>query len=166
MTGPSGRPTSSRSALAEAYEKAVQSEAEKKALRLAVLKKRTRTRVTLLAGAWIVIAACALAVVIYPEWFGLGEVVETTAERDANLRLSLYVAGQQLAKYKKERGVYPNRLEEAGSFMSGLVYVKTPDGGYILKLSRGAERVTLTSNDSLSAFLSPSLTRLVQRKGK
>ena len=68
--------------------------------------------------------------------------------------------------YKKERGVYPDRLEEAGSFTPGLVYVKTPDGGYTLKLSRGTERVTLTSNDSLSAFLSPSLTRLVQRKGK
>ena len=166
MTGSTGRPPTSRSALAEAYEKAVQSEAEKKALRLAVQKKRFRTRVALLAGAWIIIAGCAIAVAIYPEWFGLGEVVETTAERDANLRLSLYVAGQQLAKYKRERGVYPERLAEAGSFTPGLVYVKTPDGGYTLKLSRGTERVTLTSNDSLSAFLSPSLSRLVQRKGK
>ena len=166
MTGSTGRPISSRSALAEAYEKAVQSEAEKKALRLAVQKKRFRTRVALLGGAWIVIAGCAIAVAIYPEWFGLGEVVETTAERDANLRLSLYVAGQQLAKYKRERGVYPDRLDEAGSFTPGLAYVKTPDGGYTLKLSRGTERVTLTSNDSLSAFLSPSLTRLVQRRGK
>ena len=166
MTGSPGRPISSRNALAEAYEKAVQSEAEKKALRLAVQKKQFRTRVALLVGAWAVIAACAVVVAIYPEWFGLGEVAETTAERDANLRLSLYVAGLQLAKYKKERGVYPDRLEEAGSFTPGLVYVKTPDGGYTLKLSRGAERVTLTSNDSLSAFLSPSLTRLVQRRGK
>ena len=166
MTGSPGRPISSRNALAEAYEKAVQSEAEKKALRLAVQKKQFRTRVALLVGAWAVIAACAVVVAIYPEWFGLGEVAETTAERDANLRLSLYVAGLQLARYKKERGVYPDRLEEAGSFTPGLVYVKTPDGGYTLKLSRGAERVTLTSNDSLSAFLSPSLTRLVQRKGK
>jgi len=166
MTGSSSRPISSRSALAEAYEKAVQSEAEKKAIRLAVQKKRFRTRVALLAGAWAVIAACALMVAIHPEWFGLGEVVETTAERDANLRLSLYVAGQQLASYKKERGVYPDRLEEAGSFTPGLAYVKTPDGGYTLKLSRGAERLTLTSNDTLSAFLSPSLARLVQRRGK
>ena len=166
MTGSTGRPQSSRSALAEAYEKAVQSEAEKKALRLAVQKKRFRTRIALLGGAWLIIAGCALAVAIYPEWFGLGEAVETTAERDANLRLTLYVAGQQLAKYKKERGVYPDRLNEAGSFSPGLVYVKTPDGGYILKLSRGTERVALTSNDSLSAFLSPSLSRLVQRKGK
>ena len=166
MTGSTGRPPTSRSALAEAYEQAVQSEAEKKALRLAVQKKRFRTRVAVLAGAWVVIAGCAIAVAIYPEWFGLGQVVETTSERDANLRLSLYVAGQQLAKYKRERGVYPERLAEAGSFTPGLVYVKTPDGGYTLKLSRGTERVTLTSNDSLSAFLSPSLSRLVQRKGK
>ena len=87
MTGSTGRPQSSRSALAEAYEKAVQSEAEKKALRLAVQKKKFRTRVALLGGAWIVIAACVLAVALYPEWFGLGDVVETTAERDANLHL-------------------------------------------------------------------------------
>ena len=166
MTGSTGRPQSSRSALAEAYEKAVQSEAEKKALRLAVQKKKFRTRVALLGGAWIVIAACVLAVALYPEWFGLGDVVETTAERDANLRLTLYVAGQQLARYKKDHGAYPDRLEEAGKFSPGLVYVKTPDGGYTLKLSRGTERVTLSSSDSLGEFLSPSLSRLVQRKGK
>ena len=120
----------------------------------------------LFGGAWVIIAGCGLAVAFYPEWFGLGDVVETTAERDANLRLTLYVAGQQLARYRKERGVYPDRLADAGRFTPGLVYVKTPDGGYTLKLSRGSERVTLTSSDSLSDFLSPSLSRLVQRKGK
>ena len=60
----------------------------------------------------------------------------------------------------------PTGWRKPGAFAPGLVYVKTPDGGYILKLSRGADRVTLTSNDSLSAFLSPSLSRLVQRRGK
>jgi len=166
MTGSTGRPQSSRSALAEAYERAVQSEAEKKALRLAVQKKKFRTRVALLGSAWLFIAASGLAVVFYPEWFGLGKVVETTSERDANLRLTLYVAGKQLAHYKKERGVYPDHLEDAGAFTPGLVYFKTPDGGYTLKLSRGSERLTLTSSDSLTEFLSPSLSRLVQRKAK
>ncbi len=166
MTGSTGRPQSSRGALAEAYERAVKSEAERKALSLAVQRKRFRTRVTLLGLAWVIIAACAIGVAMHPEWFGLGEVVETSGERDANLRLTLYVAGQQLATYKKQRGVYPDRLSEAGTFAPGLVYVKTPDGGYILKLSRGTDRVTLTSNDSLSAFLSPSLSRFLQRGGK
>jgi len=166
MTGSTGRPQSSRSALAEAYEKAVKSEAEKKAQRLAVQRKRFRMRATLLGLAWVIIAGCGVAVALHPEWFGLGEVAETSGERDANLRLTLYVAGQQLAAYKKQRGVYPDRLAEAGAFAPGLAYVKTPDGGYILKLSRGIDRITLTSNDSLSAFLSPSLTRLVQHRGK
>jgi hypothetical protein len=157
---------SPRSALAEAYEKAVKSEAEKKALRLAVQKRRFRTRALLLGLAWVFIAACGAAVALRPEWFGLGTVAETTTERDANLRLTLYVAGQQLAAYKKQRGVYPDKLQDAGKFAQGLVYLKTPDGSYVLKLSRGTERITLTSNDSLNAFLSPSLTRLVQRGGK
>ena len=166
MTGYTGRPQSSRSALADAYEKAVKSEAEKKALSLALQRKRFRTRVMLLGLAWAIIAGCVVAVVWHPEWFGLGEATETTVERDANLRLTLYMAGQQLAAYKTQRGVYPDRLQEAGTFAPGLVYVKAPDGGYILKLSRGTQRATLTSNDSLGAFLSPSLTRLVQRRGK
>jgi len=166
MTGSTGRPQSSRSALAEAYEKAVKSEAEKQAQRLAVQRKRFKIRAMLLGLAWVIIAGCGVVVALHPEWFDLGEVAETSGERDANLRLTLYVAGQQLAAYKKQRGVYPDRLAEAGTFAPGLVYVKTPDGGYILKLSRGTERVTLTSNDSLSAFLSPSLTRLVQQRGK
>ena len=163
MTGSASRPQSSRGALAEAYEKAVKSEAEKQALRLAVRRKRTRTRAVLLGLAWAIIAGCVAAIVLKPDWFGLGNVAETPNERDANLRLTLYVAGQQLAAFKKQRGVFPDRLSEAGTFAPGLVYVKTPDGGYILKLSRGADRVTLTSNDSLRAFLSPSLSRLVQR---
>ena len=166
MTGSASRPQSSRSALAEAYEKAVKSEAEKKALSLAVQRKRFRTRVIFLGLAWTIIVGCVAAVALHPEWFGLGDVAETTGERDANLRLTLYVAGQQLQAYKKQRGVFPDRLADAGKFAPGLVYVKTPDGGYTLRLSRGQDRVTLTSNDSLNAFLSPSLTRLVQSGGK
>ena len=166
MTGSAGRPQSSRSALAEAYEKAVKSEAEKKAQRLAVQRKRFRVRAMLLGLAWVIIAGCAVIVALHPEWFDLGEVAETSGERDANVRLTLYVAGQQLAAYRKQRGIYPDRLADAGSFAPGLVYVKTPDGGYILKLSRGPDRITLTSNDSLGDFLSPSLARLVQRGGK
>jgi hypothetical protein len=166
MTGSAGRPQSSRSALADAYEKAVKSEAEKRAQSLAVRRKKVRTRALLLGIAWVIIAGCGISALLHPEWFDLGEVAETSGERDANLRLTLYIAGQQLAAYKKKNGVYPDRLSDAGHFAAGLAYVKNPEGGYILKLSRGAERVTLTSNDSLSAFLSPSLTRLVQRGGK
>ena len=166
MTGSPGRPQSSRSALADAYEKAVKAEAEKRAQSLVVQKKRVRTRVTLLGLAWVIIAGCAVTLALHPEWFNLGDVEETSGERDVNLRLTLYIAGQQLAAYKKQRGVYPDRLSDLGSFAPGLVYVKVPDGGYILKLSRGSDRLTLTSNDSLSDFLSPSLTRLVQRRGK
>lgn len=166
MTGPAGRPQTPRSALAEAYEQAVKSEAEKRARNLAVREKRHRTRFALLSISWLFILGCGLTVALHPDWFGIGEVTETSSERDANLRLTLYVSGQQLAAYRKARGVFPDRLEQAGTFAPGLVYVKTPDGGYTLKLSRGTERITLTSNDSLAAFLSPSLARIVQRGGK
>ena len=141
MTGSSGRPISSRSALAEAYEKAVKSEAEKKALRSCRPEEAfphpgvpcwprpgsssphapSWWRFTRSGSAW-------------------ARSSETTAERDANLRLTLYVAGQQLASVQEARGVYPDRLADAGSFTPGLAYVKTPDGGYTLKLSRGADR--------------------------
>lgn len=166
MTGSASRPQSSRSALAEAYEKAVKSEAEKRAQNLAVQRRRFRTRAFLLGLAWVIIVGGIAAVALHPEWFGLRPIAETSGERDANLRLTLYVAGQQLAAFKKQRGAFPDRLSDAGTFAPGLVYLKTPDGGYILKLSRGTERVTLTSNDSLAAFLGPSLARLVQQRGK
>ena len=164
MTGSTGRSQSSRSALAEAYEKAVKSEAEKKARNQAVEEKRTRTRVTLLAIGWILIAGCGLTLWLRPEWFGLGVVAETTNERDANVRLTLYVAGLQLQQYKAKHGSYPERLDDAGKFVSGLAYTRTPEGGYILKLTRGPDRITLTSSDSLSTFLGPSLSRLVQQR--
>jgi hypothetical protein len=166
MTGPASQPQSSRSALADAYEKAVKSEAEKQAQRLAVRRKRFRTRAALLGLAWAIIAGSALAVVLKPDWFGLENVAETPNEREANVRLTLYVAAQQLAAYKQQHGTYPERLSDAGTFTPGLTYVKKPDGGYSLRLSRGEDRVTLTSNDSLRAFLSPSLSRLVKQGAK
>jgi hypothetical protein len=166
MTGPAGSQQSSRSALAEAYERAVKSEAEKRAQSVAVQRKKFRTRAAVLGGAWVIIMGCALAVVLHPEWFDLGTAAETSGERDANVRLTLYVAGQQLETYRKQHGTYPDRLSDAGTFAPGITYVKTPDGGYVMKLSRGTDRVTLTSNDSLATFLSPSLSRLVRLGGK
>ena len=166
MTGSAGRPQSSRSALADAYERAVKSEAEKRAQSLIVQRKRFRMRAMLLGSAWVFIAGCAALVALHPEWFNLEQAVETSSERDANVRLTLYIAGQQLAAYRKQHGVYPDRLADLGAVTPGIAYVKTPDGGYILKMSRGPDRLTLTSNDSLSDFLSPSLARLVQRRGK
>lgn len=166
MTGSTGRPQSSRSALAEAYEQAVKSEAEKKARNRAYQEKRNRTRIVLLSLAWLIIAGCVATMWLHPEWFDLGTVAETSNERDANVRLTLYVAGQQLAAYKSQHGAYPERLSDAGKFASGLVYTKTPEGGYTLKLTRGTDRLTLTSSDSLNAFLSPSLSRLVQQRVK
>ena len=96
MTGPTGRPQSSRSALAEAYENAIKSEAERKALAAVVARRRFRLRTTLLATAWIGILGGLAVLAIHPEWFNLGPVQETPAERDANLRLTLYIAGRQL----------------------------------------------------------------------
>lgn len=166
MTGSTGRPQSSRSALADAYEQAIKSEAEKKARNRAIQAKRNRTRLVLLISAWALIAGAGVTLWLHPDWFDIGGVAETTNERDANVRLTLYVAGQQLAAYKNQHGAYPERLAEAGKFASGLVYTKTPDGGYTLKLTRGTDRLTLTSSDSLGAFLSPSLSRLVQQREK
>jgi hypothetical protein len=163
MTGSTGRPQSSRSALAEAYENAIKSEADRKALAAVVARRRFRLRTTLLALAWIGILSGLVVLAIHPEWFNLGQVQETPAERDANLRLTLYIAGRQLEAYRHDHGKYPDRLAEAGRFAPGLVYVRTPDGGYELKLSRDRDRVTLTSRDSLNDFLKPSLSRLVNK---
>ncbi len=91
-----GRPQSSRSALAEAYENAIKSEAERKALAAVVARRRFRLRTTLLAIAWIGILGGLAVLAMHPEWFNLGQVQETPAERDANLRLTLYIAGRQL----------------------------------------------------------------------
>jgi hypothetical protein len=165
MTGPTGRSQSSRSALAEAYENAVKSEADRKALAAVVERRRFRLRTTLLAIAWVGILGGLGVLAIHPEWFNLGQAQESPAERDANVRLTLYIAGRQLEAYRHDHAKYPDRLADAGRFAPGLVYVRTPDGGYELKLSRGSDRVTLTSRDSLNDFLKPSLSRLVHQGG-
>ena len=104
---------------------------------------------------------------MHPEWFNLGEVQETTAERDANLRLTLYIAGQQLAKPTgRTMGSIRIGWQRPAASPPGLVYVRRHRmAATTLKLSRDRDRVTLTSHDSLNDFLKPSLSRLVQRKG-
>ena len=163
MTGPARTPQSSRKALAEAYEQAVKAEQDKRS-RAAQAEKRSRTRLVMLSLGWVVALGGIGLLVARPDLFGLERHVETTVERDANLRLSLYMAGRQLEAYRKAYGTYPNSLAEAGKTVPGIEYQRTKDGGYEMRLSRGGQIVLLTSKDSLSAFIGPSLGRVMPGK--
>jgi hypothetical protein len=164
MTGPGRSPQSaSRRALADAYEQAVKSEQDKRA-RAQVMAKKSRVRRVVLGLAWLVALAGVSLLLARPEWFGLVKYQETADERDANVRLSLYMAARQLEAYHKRTGSYPESLDEAGTTVPGINYQRTPDGGYELRLSRGGHIVLLTSRDSLNAFLGTSLARVVPQK--
>lgn len=163
MTGSSRPPqSSSRRALAEAYEQAVKAEHEKRS-RAAIEEKRSRVRLIIMCLGWLVVAAGAGAVVLRPQWFGLKRQVETAVERDANLRLSLYMAGRQLEAYYKAHGSYPAKLDEAGKMVPGIQYQRLANGGYEMRLARGGQIILLTSRDSLKDFIGPSLARVVPR---
>ncbi len=163
MTGPARTPQSSRKALAEAYEQAIKAEHDKKA-RAAQAEKRSRTRLVMLTLGWLVTLGGIGLIVARPDLFGLDRHVETTAERDANVRLSLYMAGRQLESYRKANGTFPKTLAEAGKSVPGIQYQRTNDGGYEMRMTRGGQIVMLTSKDSLSAFIGPSLARVVPGK--
>lgn len=150
----------SRRALAEAYEQAVKSESDKRA-RALVLAKKSQLRRIILGIAWVIALAGGSLLVLKPDWFGLVRYKESVAERDANIRLSLYMAGRQLESFKGRTGAYPSKLEEAGRTVPGIQYQRTQDGGYEMRLSRGGQMVLLTSRDSLSAFVGSSLARVV-----
>lgn len=161
MTGPGQSPqAAARRALADAYEQAVKAEAEKRT-RAAVMAKKSKVRRVVLGVAWLISLTGATLLVLKPGWFGLVKYQESAAERDANIRLSLYMAGQQLEAYRQRTGSFPDRLDQAGRTVPGIQYQRTPDGGYEMRLSRGGQMVLLTSRDSLNAFLGSSLARVV-----
>jgi hypothetical protein len=153
----------SRRALADAYEQAVKAEADKKE-RALVLAKKSQVRRIILGLGWLIALAGVTLLVVRPGWFGLVKHPETAIERDANIRLSLYMAGRQLEAYQKRTGGFPERLEEAGRTVPGIRYQRTPDGGYEMRLSRGGQLVLLTSRDSLSAFLGSSVARVLPQR--
>ena len=164
MTGPGRSPqAASRRALADAYEQAVKAESDKRT-RAAVMAKKSKVRRVVLGIAWLISLAGASVLVFKPDWFGLVKHKESAAERDANIRLSLYMAGRQLEAYQKRTGSYPDKLEDAGRTVPGILYQRTPDGGYEMRLSRGGQLVLLTSRDSLTAFLGSSLARVVPQR--
>lgn len=161
MTIPGHSPKSSRKALAEAYEEAIRAEAEKRA-RGSIAGKQSRRRAILLGIAWAVILGCLAVLLLRPEWFGLKHVQETPIEREASIRLGLYVAGRRLKLYHDQHGTYPDRLEDAGDVVPGIQYRRTPDGGYEMRLERGGQLLLLTSRDSLDAFAGP-IARVLPR---
>lgn len=164
MTGSGQSPqAASRRALADAYEQAVKAEADKRS-RALVLAKKSRARRVILGLGWLIALGGATLLVMRPDMFGLDKHQETAIERDANVRLSLYMAGRQLEAYQKRTGNYPDKLEDAGRTVPGIRYQRTPDGGYEMRLSRGGQVVLLTSRDSLSAFLGSSLARVVPQR--
>lgn len=165
MTGPAQSPqAASRRALADAYEQAVKAESEKRAL-AQVAAKRSKVRRVILTVAWLIAFAGVALLLLKPGWFGLVRQPETALERDANIRLSLYMAGRQLEAYHKRTGSYPEKLDAVGTTVPGIKYQRTADGGYEMRLTRGGQIVLLTSRDSLNAFLGTSLARVVpQRK--
>lgn len=161
MTGPARTPQSSRKALAEAYEQAIKAEAEKRA-RGGMARKRSRRRAILLGLAWAVIVGCLGTMLIWPEWFGLKQVEESPTEREASIRMSLYVTGRRLKLYYDEHGKYPDKLEAVGDILPGIQYRLTPGGGYEMRMERGGQLLLLTSRDSLDAFAGP-IARLLPR---
>lgn len=144
----------SRRALADAYEQAVKAEADKRA-KAAVLAKKSQVRRMVLAAGWLVTLAGSALLILKPDWFGLRPVPETAVEREASIRLGLYVAGRRLKLYHDQHGAYPDKLEEAGDVVPGIQYRRTADGGYEMRFERGGQILLLTSRDSLDAFVGP-----------
>ncbi len=165
MTGsPPGGPP--RRALEQAYADAMAAAQKQREADLAEAARASRRRLSpVIVTSLVVLAAALAAVALHPEWFGLRDRVETPVERQANLRLSMYLTAKWLQGERARTGAFPDRLPPSRQAPDGvsLTYRRTP-AGFELRGEHAGEQVRLTESDSLNAFLGPAMAELLKRR--
>jgi hypothetical protein len=91
-----------------------------------------------------------------PAWLvGESPAPATAAEREQALRLQMYVQGQQIEAFRRERGELPGRLEEIGPPQPGIRYQQAGPRSWELLGESGQLRLILRSSQPMEEFLGP-----------
>lgn len=165
-TNPSPTATAEKKALLEAFDTVLKTQAEQREAERAAAEARSRrgpSRALLLVCSLMILFTSAYLYVERPEWvFPAPPTPESTAVREASLRISLANAAQHLERYRERSGRFPATLEEAGAHGEGIDYRRT-QAGYRLTAQAGELTISLDSSQPLSGFLGNSFEVISRR---
>jgi hypothetical protein len=99
-----------------------------------------------------------------PEWlFPPAPALESTAVKEASLRIALANAARHVEHYRQQNGRLPAALDETGTAAGNILYEPIGDG-YRLRGVNGPVRLTLRSTDVLAAFVGNSFEIISSRR--
>jgi hypothetical protein len=161
-------PAAQKQALLEAFDTVLkqQAEAREAELREAEARRRARRRIrpAISAAAILTLALCSYLYIEQPQWlFPAAAVPESVAIKEASLRIGMANVAQHLERHRQRTGALPRTLAEAGTRVDGMSYEPLGASTWRLVGTNGGIELTLTSRDSLRAFLGSSFEVISRR---
>jgi hypothetical protein len=161
-------PAAQKQALLEAFDSVLkqQSEAREAELRDAEARRRAKRRVRpwISAMAAVSLVLCSYLYVEQPEWLFPGSAIpESVAIKEASLRIGMANVAQKVERHRQRTGSLPRTLAEAGTRVNGMAYDPLGSATWRLVGSNGGIELTLTSQDSLPAFIGNSFDVISRR---
>lgn len=163
--------TPEKKALLEAFDTVLKTQAEEReAQRLAEEERRrarARSRPVMGACAAITLFLGAYLWIEQPDWvFPSQAPPESSAVKEASLRIGMANAAQHLERYRQRHGRLPATLPEAGAYGEDFDYqVGTTGTEWQITAQAGATRLVLTSTERLPEFLGNSF-EVISRRGR
>ncbi|HEX5386039.1 MAG TPA: hypothetical protein VFW66_05000 [Gemmatimonadales bacterium] len=159
--------TSPKQALYDAVGDVMRHQAEERdAEQAAERVRRERGPISPVLGACllVLVSVGAYVAVERPAWLFPPPVhVESHAELEASLRISIASAARRVERFRERHGRLPASLGEAGSDVSGVRFQPVDGGRYVLTGSNGDLSLTYQSTDSLGGFVGESFRTLAER---
>jgi hypothetical protein len=151
-------PTPEKQALLEAFDQVIKADAEKREKDVPARPPRRRLLHPLVWGCLFALALVGLYLVVSrPAWlFERHAPVESVAIQEASLRLAMSMQFQRIERFRRDSGRLPTTIEEAGPPIAGIRYQARHPDGFTLTGTNGALTLTLTSGQSLRAFVGNS----------
>jgi hypothetical protein len=157
-----------KKALLEAFDTVLKSQAEEREaqVRAAEAQRRAASRVRPIFGVGAVMGLFLASYlwVEKPEWlFPPPPAPESTAIKEASVRIGMANAAQHVERFRQRVGRLPNSLAETGAQVEGISYQRTGEDSWRIEGSNGVIQVSLGSSEPLSRFLGNSFEVIARR---
>ena len=104
---------------------------------------------------------CAFSFIVRPEFiWGPKVAAMAPAERDANIRFTMFLLGQRIRSFRAAHGQLPASLEAVGERPSGIAYAVVSDTVFQLTADDAGKPLVLRSDAPTAEFLGDAARRL------
>lgn len=161
--------TAGKKALLDAFDTVLRTQAEEREAEQRAADARRRARARARPLIWtctaLVLFVASYLYIERPDWvFPSQAPVESPQLKDAGLRIGMANAAQHVEHYRQRTGRLPSTLAEAGAHGANLSYQILANGAWQLTGRNGGAPLTLSSKESLAAFLGDSF-EIIARRG-